>query len=68
LELRALELRLEQAETTAREGRDAVLAQLERIASRIEPHPQRPEVHEDQRHVDRTEAGAEIVPFRGAEV
>ena len=52
LELRALELRLEQAEVAALESRDAVLAQLELIASRIEPGP----------------AGAEIVPFRGAEV
>jgi hypothetical protein len=36
VELRALELRLEQAEAAAREGRDAVLAQLDRVASRIE--------------------------------
>ena len=37
LELRALELRLEQAESTALETRAALLAQLERIASHIDP-------------------------------
>jgi chromosome segregation ATPase len=69
LELRALELRLEQAEATAREGRDAVLAQLERIVARIEPHPRRRELHDESPpHDDSTPAGAEIVPFRGAEV
>lgn len=36
VEMRALELRLEHAEAEARESRDAVLAQLERLASRIE--------------------------------
>lgn len=69
LELRALELRLEQAEIAALEGRNALFTQLERLASRIEPDPQHREVHdEDPSHDDRTRAGAEIVPFRGAEV
>jgi chromosome segregation ATPase len=36
LELRALELRMEHAEAAARENREAVLLQLERLASRIE--------------------------------
>jgi small-conductance mechanosensitive channel len=69
LELRALELRLEQAEIAALEGHNVVLAQLERIASRIEPRPQRRNVHDEgSAHEDPTPAGAEIVPFRGAEV
>jgi chromosome segregation ATPase len=61
LELRALELRLEQAESTALETRDAVLAQLERLASRrdppVEAAPENP-----------APTGAAVVPFRGAEV
>jgi chromosome segregation ATPase len=69
LELRALELRLEQAEITALEGRNAVLAQLGRIVSRIEPRPLDGEAHhEDPPHDDSAPAGAEVVPFRGAEV
>ena len=69
LELRALELRLEQAEIAALEGRDAVLAQLERIESRVDARPQGREAHrEDPPHDDAAPAGAEVVPFRGAEV
>ena len=69
LELRALELRIEQAEIAALESRDAVLARLELLASRIAPMPQPHEAHDgDPPHVDPTPAGAEIVPFRGAEV
>ncbi len=41
VELRALELRLEQAEEAARESREAVLTQLERLASRVEWRLQR---------------------------
>ena len=36
IELRALELRMDHAEAAARENREAVLVQLERLASRIE--------------------------------
>jgi chromosome segregation ATPase len=41
VELRALELRLEHSELEAREGRDAVLTQLESVATRIEWRLQR---------------------------
>jgi chromosome segregation ATPase len=61
LELRALELRLEQAESTALETRAALLAQLERIASHIDPPDKDP-------HESSAQTGAEVVPFRGAEV
>ncbi len=68
LELRALELRLEQAEEDAREGRDAFVVQLERFASRIE---RRLELLEsdvaDPALADPTPTGAQVVPFRGAE-
>ncbi len=36
VELRGLELRMEHAETTARENRETLLMQLERVASRVE--------------------------------
>jgi chromosome segregation ATPase len=64
LELRALELRMEHAEAAARENREAVLVQLERLASRVEWRLQRlegalePEVEEES-------AGAQVVPIRG---
>ncbi len=69
LELRALELRLEQAEIAALEGRDAVLGQLARMASQGELRPVRDEVEgEDPALGAALPAGAEVVPFRGAEV
>jgi hypothetical protein len=46
VEVRALELRLEHAEVTARESREAILVQLERLAERIESRFQRLEVDE----------------------
>ncbi len=69
LELRALELRLEQAESAAFEGRDAVLAQLARMRSRVEPSPLHDEADGDDPVLENPlPAGAEVVPFRGAEV
>ncbi len=70
LELRALELRLEQVESAALEGRDAVLALLARTRSQVEASPTpRDEADGDgPAHGDPSPAGAEVVPFRGAEV
>ena len=64
LELRALELRMEHAEAAAREHREAVLVQLERLASRIEWRLQRLEAEHD---TDLPEAvgGGQVVPIRG---
>jgi chromosome segregation ATPase len=67
VELRALELRMQHAEAAARENREAVLVQLERLASRIEWRLQRleadapaepEEAHEEQ-------ALGKVVPLRG---
>ncbi len=70
LELRGLELRMEHAEAAGRENREAVLMQLERVASRIEWRLQR---------LEAAEAGAayqpaggigpmgQVVPIRGTE-
>jgi chromosome segregation ATPase len=71
VEVRALELRLEHAEVTARESREAILVQLERLAERIESRFQRLEVDEpDAGHVEPPvlpELG-QVVPIRsGAE-
>ncbi len=70
LELRALELRLEQAESAALEGRDAVLAQLARMRLQAEapPTPRDGADGDDPALEDPLPAGAEVVPFRGAEV
>ena len=69
LELRALELRLEQAESAAFEGRDAVLAQLARMRLQAEAPLLRDEGDGDDPALeDPLPAGAEVVPFRGAEV
>jgi chromosome segregation ATPase len=74
LELRALELRLEQTETAAREDRDALLAGLERLASSVEWRLQRLESGEvDEIEAQRPEPDADlalgqVVPIRsGAE-
>ena len=64
LELRALELRMEHAEAAAREHREAVLVQLERLASRIEWRLQRLEV-EHVEAVPEAVGGAQVVPIRG---
>lgn len=67
LELRALELRLEHAEEAARENREAVLAQLERLASRIDWRLQRLEPEEAETFSETASGGAQVVPIRGAE-
>jgi len=67
VELRALELRMEHAEAAARENREAVLVQLERLAARLEWRLQRLESGQ----VPEPEAPAEpdslgqVVPIRG---
>ncbi len=66
LELRALELRMEHAESAARENREAVLTQLERLASRVEWRLQRlEEAAQAEADGEPDETGAEIVPIRG---
>jgi chromosome segregation ATPase len=64
LELRALELRMEHAEAAARENREAVLTQLERLASRVELRLQRLENTQDG-YTEPVETKAQIVPIRG---
>jgi chromosome segregation ATPase len=65
LELRSLELRMEHAEAAARENREAVLTQLERLASRVEWRLQRLEEAAQAGSYVEPETGAEIVPIRG---
>ncbi len=72
LELRAVELRMEHAEAAARENREAVLTQLERLASRVEWRLQRLESAQEgytepvETPVESpVESGAQIVPIRG---
>jgi chromosome segregation ATPase len=62
LELRALELRMEHAEAAARENREAVLVQLERLATRIEWRFQRLEAEHaiPEPHA----VGGQVVPLR----
>jgi chromosome segregation ATPase len=63
LELRALELRMEHTEAAARENREAVLVQLERLAARIEWRFQR---LESEQEAARPQAvgGGQVVPLR----
>ncbi len=69
LELRSLELRLEQAAASAQEEREVLLAQLERMASRLEWRLKRLEAKgAELAHDEPTLTGARVVPFRGAEV
>ena len=65
LELRALELRMEHAEAAARENREAVLTQLERLASRVEWRLQRLEAAQEEPHTEPEDTGARVVPIRG---
>jgi chromosome segregation ATPase len=67
VELRALDLRMQHAEAAARENREAVLLQLERLASRIEWRLQRLEAEEDDSEPDepQREALGQVVPIRG---
>jgi chromosome segregation ATPase len=64
LELRSVELRMEHAEAAARENREAVLTQLERLASRVEWRLQRLE-NAQEGYIEPVETGAQIVPIRG---
>jgi chromosome segregation ATPase len=64
LELRGLELRMEHAEAAARENREAVLTQLERLASRVEWRLQRLETAQEG-YTEPVETGAQVVPIRG---
>lgn len=69
LELRALELRMEHAEAASREHREAVLVQLERLASRIEWRLQRLEAEHEEATAEAVGGGAQVVPIRsGADV
>jgi DNA repair exonuclease SbcCD ATPase subunit len=67
LELRALELRMEHAELAARENREAVLVQLERLAARIEWRFQRLEAEYEASHPRAIGGGGQVVPIRPAE-
>jgi chromosome segregation ATPase len=70
LELRALELRMEHAEAAARENREAVLVQLERLASRIEWRLQRLETGKDDGPLPEAADGplAQVVSIHGGDV
>jgi chromosome segregation ATPase len=67
MELRGLELRMEHAEAAARENREAVLMQLERLASRIEWRLQHLEENEAAGTRARAAGGSHgnVVPIRG---
>ncbi len=68
VEFRALELRMEHAEEAARESREAVLVELERLASRVERRLQRLESAESDTEVQEAGAGdaiGQVVPIRG---
>jgi chromosome segregation protein len=62
LELRALELRMEHAEAAARENREAVLVQLERLAARIDWRFKRLEEEYESRQPQAV--GGQVVPLR----
>lgn len=61
-ELRELQLRMEHAEAAARESREAVLTQLERLGSRVELRLQRLETEQVASYGD---TAAQVVPIRG---
>jgi chromosome segregation ATPase len=67
LELRALELRMEHAEAAARENREAVLVQLERLAARIEWRFKRLEEEYEAAHPQAVSGGGQVVPIRPTE-
>jgi chromosome segregation ATPase len=64
LELRALEFRIEHAEAAARDNREAVLVQLERLAARIEWRFQRLEEEYEARQPTTVGGGGQVVPLR----
>jgi predicted nucleic acid-binding Zn-ribbon protein len=69
VEFRALELRMEHAEEAARASREAVLVELERLASRVEWRLQRLESGESETEIQEAGAGdaiGQVVPIRGA--
>ena len=68
LELRALELRAERAEKAAGQNRDAMLAQLDRLAGQIESRFQKLESDPTESPHSEEARQAEVVPLRGAEV
>jgi hypothetical protein len=68
LELRALELRMELAEAAAREDRETIFVQLERLASRIDWRLQRLEAEELGAFTEVAGGGALFVPIRGGDV
>ena len=68
LELRALELRMELAEAAAREDRETIFEQLERLASRIDWRLQRLEAEELGTFAEVAGGGALVVPIRGSDV
>jgi hypothetical protein len=69
VEIRALELRIDHAEETAREYREAVLVQLERLASRIDMRLDRLEnSRPSYEQSEITAGGAQVVPIRGTDV
>ena len=68
LEHRALELRMEHAEAAARENREAVLTQLERLAARIDWRLQRPETHSAPSLDEQAPpVEAQVVPIRATD-
>jgi chromosome segregation ATPase len=67
VELRALELRMQHAEEAARETREAVLVQLERLGSRVEWRLQQLETADPKDDEGTHEAPlGEVVPLRGS--
>jgi DNA repair exonuclease SbcCD ATPase subunit len=64
VELRGLELRMEHSEAASRENREAVLTQLERLASRVDWRLQRLEPERDTTASQAVSGGAEVVPIR----
>jgi chromosome segregation ATPase len=71
-ELRELEHRMEHAEAAARENREAVLVQIERLASRVEWRLQQLEseepVAEGEKPAPASVPKARVVPIRGSDV
>lgn len=66
VEVRALELRVEHAEAAARESRDAVLGQIERLASRIESRLHRLE-SEPEPYAAPEVADGQVIAIRGGD-
>ncbi len=67
LEVRALELRMDHTEAAARENREAVLTQLERLASRVDWRLHRLEGRPLSSEEQAPQIEAQVVPIRGTE-